>query len=119
MKIKLYFDADAMDKDLVQALQLRGLDVDTAHEAGMSDATDDAQLAYATAHGRALYSFNIGDYMNLHAVYLNEGKNHAGIILAQQQRYSVGEQMRRLLHIVSTKTAERMQNKVEFLSTWG
>jgi Tfp pilus assembly protein PilZ len=57
--------------------------------------------------------------LRLHAAYLAEGKNHAGIILANQQRYSLGEQMRRLLKIIAAKSAEEMQNNVEFISYWG
>ena len=32
MKIKLYFDEDAMDGDLVEALRIRGADVLTANQ---------------------------------------------------------------------------------------
>ena len=46
-------------------------------------------------------------------------KAHAGIILARQQQYSVGEHMRRLLHLIAHRTEEAMQNRVEFLSAWG
>jgi hypothetical protein len=49
------------------------------------------QLAYAAAQGRAIYSFNVGDFCRLHSQWLAEGKSHAGIILAQQD-FSVGEQ---------------------------
>ena len=50
---------------------------------------------------------------------LRAGKSHAGIILAVQERHSVGEQMRRLLRLTSTLTAEAMRNRIEFLSAWG
>jgi len=43
---------------------------------------------------------------------------HAGVVLAQQQRYAVGEQMRRLLALMASQTAEEMRNRVEFLSAW-
>jgi hypothetical protein len=43
---------------------------------------------------------------------------HAGIILMRQQHYSVGEQMRRLLRLMASKSAEDMENWVEFLSAW-
>lgn len=119
MRISLYMDEDSMDNDLVRALRVRGVDVATAHDAGLVEVADGEHLAHAAKNGRALYSFNVGDYMALHAAFLAEGKEHAGIILAQQQRYSVGEQMRRLLRLVSMKSAERMRNAVEFLSTWG
>jgi hypothetical protein len=115
----LYLDEDAMDKALVQALDARGVDMLTAMEAGMIDRLDALHLEYATAQGRALYSFNVGDFYRLHTAFLAQGKAHAGIILAQQQRYAASEQMRRLLKLIAAKSAEDMQNQVEFLSAWG
>lgn len=114
MTLQLYFDEDTMDKGLVAALRARGADVLTALEAGMIERPDDHHLKFATANGRVLYSFNVGDYCRLHA----GGRTHAGLILAQQQLYSVGEQMRRLLRLINTLTAEEMQNRVEFLNRW-
>lgn len=118
MQIRLYIDEDAMDDDLVQALRLRGVDVQTALEAGMINRPDDQHLAYASAAGRALYTFNVGDFINLHSEYMASGKTHAGIIFGDQQRYSVGEQMRRLLRIITLRSAEAMMNSYEFLSAW-
>jgi hypothetical protein len=46
-------------------------------------------------------------------------KSHAGVILARQQRYSVGEQARHLLKLIATESAEEMRNQVEFVSAWG
>lgn len=91
----------------------------TADEAGLRGRADAEQLVYASAQGRALYSFNITDYNRLHYDYLVAGDTHAGIILAAQQRYGVGEQMRRLLRIISTLTAEQLRDQLEFLSDWG
>lgn len=68
--------------------------------------------------GRVLYTFNVGDFYRLHTALLKQGKSHAGIILARQQRYPVGEQMRRLLKLIAAKSAEEMKNRVEFLSAW-
>jgi hypothetical protein len=85
MKLRLYLDEDAMDGDLVLALRMRGVDVQTALEAGLIKHPDDEQLSYAASHERALYSFNVSDFAALHTRYMVEGKHHAGIILAQQQ----------------------------------
>jgi Domain of unknown function (DUF5615) len=112
-------DEDSMDSDLVRALQLRGVDVATALDAGLIGRPDAEHLNSAAARGRALYSFNVADFMKLHGAWLAAGAHHAGIILAQQQRYGVGEQMRRLLRLVGTKSAEQMRDRVEFLSAWG
>ena len=118
MRTRLYLDEDSMRNALVIALQARGVDVLTALEAGMIERSDEEHLDYATAQSRVLYSFNVGDFYRLHTAYITQGKSHAGIILARQQRYSVGEQMRRLLKLIATKSAEQMKDQVEFLSSW-
>ena len=50
---------------------------------------------------------------------MRKGESHSGIILGIQRRYSVGEQMRRLVRLLHSVTAEQMQNRIEFLSAWG
>lgn len=119
MTIRLYLEEDSMRYALVRALRARGVDVLTALEAGMIARDDREHLEYATTQGRALHSFNIRDFYRLHTAYIAEGKSHAGIILARQQHYSVGEQMQRLLKLMAAKSAEGMRNQVEFLSAWG
>jgi Tfp pilus assembly protein PilZ len=47
------------------------------------------------------------------------GRQHSGIVIGFQQRYSIGEQLRRLLHLLNRKTAEEMLLRLEYLSTWG
>lgn len=74
MKIRLYLDEDAMAQSLVQALLERGIDVTTANLEGMICRPDPVHLDYATSLGRVLYSFNIGDYCQLHAEYLATNK---------------------------------------------
>ena len=118
MTIRLYFDEDTMDADLVHALRIRGVDVTTALEQKMIRRDDIEHLELATVQGRALYSFNVGDYQRLHTEYLTQGKHHSGVILAQQQRYSLGEQMRRLLRIIARISAEEMEDRIEFLGAW-
>ena len=119
MQIRLYLDEDAQRGVVIRALRARGVDVLTVDEAGMRGRSDSEHLNYATAQGRVLYSFNMGDFDALHAAYLSEGKSHTGIILAPQQRYGIGEQMRRLLRLIHTISAEEMRDRLEFLSAWG
>jgi hypothetical protein len=92
--------------------------VTTALEAGMLGRDDDEHLAFAAARGRVLFSHNIGDYYRLHTEWLAAGTPHAGIVLARQQRYSVGELARRLLRLSAARTPEQMRNQIEFLSAW-
>jgi hypothetical protein len=116
--LRLYMDEDSMDQALVRALRARGVDVMTAHEAGMAERGDPDHLRFATEQGRVLCTFNVGDFYELHTACLAQGREHAGIILVPQQRYSIGEQMRRLLRLVATVPADAMQSHVEFLSAW-
>ncbi|MFN8457402.1 MAG: DUF5615 family PIN-like protein [Anaerolineae bacterium] len=119
MTIRLYIDEDSMSRALARALEARGVDVTTALSENMIEQPDIAHLDYATQQGRVLYSFNVRDFHNLHTLYLAQGRHHHGIILAPQQRYSVGEQMRRLLKLIATKSSSEMNDSIEFLSSWG
>ena len=119
MRLGLYFDEDSQDRHLVAALRARGVEVTTAFEAQLIERNDQEQLEWAAEHERALYSFNVGHFYRLHCGWVSQGKPHAGIILAQRQRYSVGEQMRRLLKLIANRSSEQMKNQVEFLSAWG
>jgi DNA-binding transcriptional MerR regulator len=119
VRIRLYVDEDAPRLALLQALRSRGIDVIAAQDIGMRQRDDEEHLTFATVQVRALYGFNVGDYFHLHTEFLTEGREHAGIVLAKQQHYSVGEQMRRLLKLIGTKAAEEMRNQIEFLSDWG
>jgi hypothetical protein len=116
--IRLYFDEDSMQHALVNALRARGIDVLTALEAQRIECSDEDHLDLATAQGRMLYSFNVGAFYRLHPSYMEQNKSHSGIVLALQQQYSVGRQMRRLLHLIAHLTVIDMQNRVEFLSAW-
>ena len=107
-----------MDGDLVRGLQSRGIDVLTATAAGMIRRKDEEHLNLATAQGRALYSFNVRDFHEIHTRWTMTGRSHAGIILAQQKRYSTGEQIRRLVRLIGSRTAEAMNNREEFLARW-
>lgn len=104
-----------MAHGLTDGLRLRGHDVLTTLDAVMTGVDDETQLAFAVQQGRAIYTFNVGDYLRLHAAYLSEGKEHAGIIVVSRRQLSIGEQLKRLSHLLNTKTADEMRNAVEFL----
>jgi hypothetical protein len=79
---------------------------------------DEEHLQVASAQGRALYSFNVRHFHQIHSAWVGAGRAHRGIILAQQQRYSTGEQIRRLLRLIASISAEAMRNREEFLGSW-
>jgi len=117
-QIKLYVDEDAMDTDLVAALRSRAVTVVTPLDAGLIGKPDEDQLAFATVDECVLYTFNVSDFYRLHKQWTSARREHAGMILAPQQRFSVGEQLRRILRLRALTTPSEMRNKVEFLSNW-
>jgi predicted nuclease of predicted toxin-antitoxin system len=120
MKIKLYLDEDVMNDDLLLALRARGVDVVSVRETLRQGYSDEEQLEYATSRDRVIYSFNTKDYVVLHTIFTEQGRSHAGIIVAEQrQRYSIGEHLRRLLAIMTEKSAEEMRAQLLYLSNWG
>ncbi len=118
MSIRLYFDEDAQARAVAHNLQLRGVDVTIAVDEGRVGLPDNEQLNYATKQSRVICICNLRDFIPLHTNYVTQGKPHCGIILIHQQRFSIGEQVLRLLNLMKTKSAEQMRNNIEFLSNW-
>ena len=115
MKLSLYLDEDSMVRSLVAALLARGADVLTVIEAGLRGKEDQVQLQWAATKKRAIHTFNVSDFCRLHRQCPENGTEHAGIIVVPRQRYTVKQQIRLLLNVVKTKSAEDMQNRLLFL----
>ena len=93
-RARLYLDEDAMRRSLVFGLKSRNVDVLTALDARMINRSDEDHLIAASAAGRALYSFNVADYCVIHQNWISQGRTHAGIVVAPQQRLAVGQELR-------------------------
>ncbi|HYR91228.1 MAG TPA: DUF5615 family PIN-like protein [Terriglobia bacterium] len=100
---------------LVVALRARGADVKTVIDAGLRGKDDKAQLEWAASNKRTLYTFNVSDFCRLHREYLDRGTEHAGIIVVPRQRYDVKQQIRLLLDLLKTKSAEDLHNILYFM----
>jgi hypothetical protein len=107
-----------MRRSLVFGLRARNIDVLTAFEAHMINHDDEDHLAAASAYGRVLYTFNVADDCVLHQARVSQRRFHAVIVVVAQQRHSTGEELRRLMRLLGSLTAEEMQNRLEFLSAW-
>lgn len=107
-----------MDEDFVQALRSRNVDALTVADVGMLHRSDEEQLDWARQNGRVIFSFNTIDFYRLHTTLIGQGLSHAGIILAPQQRYGIGELMRGVLKLINTNSSAEMQKQLEFLSNW-
>ena len=114
-QIWLYVDEDAAEHAVLESLRSRGIDVLTVLEAGLTSATDEEQLDFATSQGRSIYTLNVVDFCRLHRDFLSRGKEHAGVMVIPCQRYSIGEKIRRIMKLIGSASAEEMRNRLEFL----
>jgi hypothetical protein len=85
----------------------------SAHEVQKQSFSDYQQLEYAVSEGRAIVTFNAGDFDRLHKEYINNGKNHFGIILSKQ--IQIGELTKRLAKFLFSHSSEEMKNNIFWL----
>jgi len=114
-KPRLHLDVEPSHKDLHAALVSKGHDVSRTPARGLPlDASDEHQLLWASAHDRVLFTFNIGDFLQL-ARRLPEQR---GILLASQQSYSLRELIALLNRALTETGAEDWVGQVRWLSDW-
>ncbi|MDZ4779096.1 MAG: DUF5615 family PIN-like protein [Planctomycetia bacterium] len=113
--IQFYIDEDVF---LASASELRrrGIDAISTQEAGRRSCDDESQLRWASENRRTIVTFNVGDYLALHATWLRSGRSHFGIIASSQR--PIGDLIRRLGNLHATLSAEEIQDRIEFLSAW-
>ena len=56
----------------------------------------------------------MGDFCRLHGNFMAGNRDHAGIVLAPQQQYSIGQQLRGLLKLAASRSAVEMENQLVF-----
>ena len=117
-EILLYIDEDSMDERFVRALRARNVDVLTVADVGMLHRSDEEQLDWARQNRRTIFTFNVKDFYQLHTAYIQQDLSHAGIIVAHQQRHSIGSLMRGVLKLLGNKSAEDIEGEMVFLSKW-
>jgi len=111
--VALYLDAD-VDRKLAEQLRAKGFEAISAREVGNDELSDEEQLAYAVAQGRALLTHNARDFAPLFDEWWNAGKSHHGIIISEQ--LPIGEMLRRTLKLLNTVTADEMMNNIKNLA---
>jgi hypothetical protein len=114
-KVHLHFDADTSQKAIYRALIELGHDVTrTPNEWIPFDATDEQQLLGAMAQGRAIFTYNIPDFVDLAKLH----PNHAGIIIAKQKKLSVSEIINALDRLLRETEADNWQGQIRWLNDW-
>ena len=113
--IRLYVDEDASEHAVIRGLRARRVDVLTTAEADLLGTSDAEQLRFAVEQTRTIYTFNTGDFARLHREWLEQGRDHHGIVVIPDQRCSVGEKIRRVARLVASVSAADMVNRIEYL----
>lgn len=114
-KLHLHLDADTSSKALYNALMERGHDVTRTPTEWMPlDASAEGQLLGATAQGRAIFTFNIRDFI----VLGERHPRHAGIILAYQKSMSLNKLINALDHVLRETDAEEWVGQTRWLNDW-
>lgn len=105
----LYTDED-MSALVATLLRARGLDVTTVPEQATLGKTDREQLELATSLGRSILTHNRVDFERLHLQYIEEDRQHSGIIVVPQKNaYEVAQ---RIGVLVSALTADEIMNQL-------
>ena len=73
---------------------------------------DADQLAFAASQNRTIFTFNRGDFVQLHIEYLKQNHMHSGIIVSDQ--LEVGVITRRLLKLINERPLKRCRIGLSF-----
>ena len=95
MSLALLLDEDLSPR-VAEGLRRRGVDAVSVHEIDRANrrVPDEQQLAFATAEGRVLVTYNRADYQALDAQWRLGGREHAGILWCGERsipRRAIGE----------------------------
>jgi hypothetical protein len=93
-----------------RALVRHGVNVLTTQEADRCGLPDREQLAFATAEGRVMVTFD-PDFPALH----QSGLQHAGIAWCPERKYAVRELIQALLLLHGAMNRDAMRNHLECL----
>jgi len=106
---KVYVDED-VDVLVATLLLAQGLDATTVRDREMLGKLDDEQLAYATSIERCILTHNRVDFERLHLQYIDDGREHSGIIIVP--RKSVYEIVQRVGILLNILTFDEIYNQL-------
>ena len=120
MKIRLYLDEDAMDSDLVHALRMHGVDVTTALDEGLIERYDSAMIMtiLPSPHHKAVRCIPSTLVIISHctANISRKADIMPASFLPRSNAVALASKCAGLLRIINLRSAEAMQDQVEFLS---
>ncbi|MFP3952309.1 MAG: DUF5615 family PIN-like protein [Candidatus Bathyarchaeia archaeon] len=106
--MRIYAD-ESVNVAIVEGLKRRGIDAFSTKDIDKLGLTDQQQIDEATEKQAAIFTHDV-DFLRI-AIH----RKHPGIIYVHQQKYTIGECIKRLKLIAKTKTREEMRNQTIFL----
>ena len=110
--LKLLLDEHIWE-GLAEALIQQGYDVVHLNHTTQRGIDDEPLLAYATAEGRAVLTYNSRDFVPLVRLWYEAGQEHAGVILSVQ--LPRGELLHQTEKLLDTLTADELKNTIRWL----
>jgi len=107
--IRFYLDENMPVAISVQLMR-RGVDVVTVRDLGLLGETDVNHLRRATKLGRILCTHDT-DYVDI----ASQGVHHAGIIMGQQHKHTIGDWVRFLTLVSAVYEPEEMVDRIEYV----
>ena len=116
--MKLYLDEDISPR-VSEILRKKGVDAVSVHEVDMLQASDEEQLTFAAAAGRAMVTRNRNDFIILTVRFFEDLKPHEGLIIVP---YTIpGSEFSRLAAMLAKYAKEYPRGMepytIEFLSS--
>jgi hypothetical protein len=107
--IRYHFD-EHMDNAIVIGLRRRGVDVSTTVEAGLLEASDPDQIAFAYDAGRVFVTCD-----RRIRTSLSSRSSHCGIVIVRPGRKTIGHNVNALTSLHRNKTAQEMVDQILFM----
>jgi predicted nuclease of predicted toxin-antitoxin system len=112
---KIYLN-EHLSPRLAAQLRRHGFDAISSQEAMMLSQDDAQQFDWAVKQQRAIVTFNVSDFVELHENYLADGREHFGIILSTAETMTI--LLHRLLRLLNSSSADELKNQVRWLNEY-
>lgn len=109
-KIKIYTN-ESVNVFIVSGLSWHGIEAFSARDVGNLGLTDEEQLRYAAKENAVIFTHD-DDFLR---ISMNSKISHCGIIFVHQQKYTLGECIRRLKAVCELRRAEELKEQIIFL----
>ncbi|MCZ6793835.1 MAG: DUF5615 family PIN-like protein [Planctomycetota bacterium] len=111
-----FFTDEDVYGSVTPKLREKGVDAVSTPEANRLGENDESQLQWAAQEGRVFLTFNVGHFARLHHEWLSDARHHAAIIVSSQR--PIGDLLRRILALASALSADKMIDRLEYLTNW-